>query len=149
MRQNERRTDSRDDSSDDSRDDREPAAKERVGRVVDTGERTLHQELRQAQAQVAREREPRWRVLARGRVLLVVYLIALDMAGLLAFAAHNTSVLPGDLPFTKELQESNSPFIYWPLYIVSALGFSTWLTIWPPTSNVKMPICDASAGDTG
>ena len=125
MRQNERRTDSRDDSSDDSRDDREPAAKERVGRVVDTGERTLHQELRQAQAQVAREREPRWRVLARGRVLLVVYLIALVMAGLLAFAAHNTSVLPGDLPFTKELQESNSPFIYWPLYIVSALGFST------------------------
>src|SRR5690242_19563011 len=104
MRQNERRTDSRTDSRDDSRDvnrdvnhdvnhdvnrdDGEPAAQERVGRVVDAGERTLHQ----AQAQVAREREPRWRVLARGRVVLVVYLIALVMAGLLAFAAHNTSV---------------------------------------------------------
>ena len=98
----------------------EPGTRERVGRVVDAGERGLHR----AQAQVARAREPRWRILARGRVLLVIYVIVLVVVGLLAFAAHNTSVLPGDLPFTRELQESKSPIIAGLFYYVSALGFT-------------------------
>ncbi|HET9981220.1 MAG TPA: phosphatase PAP2 family protein [Ktedonobacterales bacterium] len=98
----------------------EPAAKERIERAVDAGARKV----RLAQAQVAREREPRWRILARGRVLLVVYIIVLIVVGLLAFAAHNTSVLPGDLPFTRELQESKSPIIAGLFYYVSALGFT-------------------------
>jgi membrane-associated phospholipid phosphatase len=95
-------------------------AKEQVERVVGAGQQKLHQ----AQTQVAREREPRWRVLARGRVLLVVYIIVLVIVGLLAFAAHNTSVLPGDLPFTRELQESKSPIVSGLFYFVSSLGFT-------------------------
>lgn len=104
----------------DDLDDKQPAAKEPIERAVDAGARRLHL----AQAQVAREREPRWRILARGRVLLVVYIIVLAVVGLLAFAAHNTSVLPGDLPFTRELQESKSPIIAGVFYYVSALGFT-------------------------
>ena len=73
-----------------------------VKQVVEAGDEKLHQ----AQARVAREREPRWRVLVRGRFLLVIYVIALVTVGLLAFAAHNNALLPGDLPFTRELQES-------------------------------------------
>lgn len=104
----------------DDLDNKRPAAKEPIERAVDAGARRLHL----AQAQVAREREPRWRILARGRVLLVVYIIVLAVVGLLAFAAHNTSVLPGDLPFTRELQESKSPIIAGVFYYVSALGFT-------------------------
>ena len=104
----------------DDLDNQQPAAKERVGRAVDAGARKLHL----AQAQVAREREPRWRIRARVRVLLVAYIIVLAVVGLLAFAAHNTSVLPGDLPFTRELQESKSPIIAGVFYYVSALGFT-------------------------
>ena len=104
----------------DDLDNQQPAAKERVGRAVDAGARKLHL----TQAQVAREREPRWRILARGRVLLVAYIVVLAVVGLLAFAAHNTSVLPGDLPFTRELQESKSPIIAGVFYYVSALGFT-------------------------
>ncbi|HEU5349038.1 MAG TPA: phosphatase PAP2 family protein, partial [Ktedonobacterales bacterium] len=80
--------------------------------------------LRQARAEIAREREPRWRVLVRGRFLLVAYIIMLIATGLLAWAAYSTAILPGDLPFTRELQESNSPIVFGILYFVSALGFA-------------------------
>lgn len=82
------------------------------------------EKLRQAQTEIAHEREPRWQVLVRGRFLLVAYVIALVAVGLLAFAAHSISVLPGDLPFTRELQESKSPVVFWLLYSVSAVGFA-------------------------
>lgn len=95
-------------------------AKQSVRHVADVGEEKLHQ----AQAQVALEREPRWRVLVRGRYLLVVYVIALVAVGLLAFAAHNNALLPGDLPFTRELQESNAPIVFWLFNSVSWLGSS-------------------------
>jgi undecaprenyl-diphosphatase len=91
-----------------------------VKQVVEAGAEKLHQ----TQAQVAREREPRRRVLVRGRFLLVVYVIALVIVGLLAFAAHNNALLPGDLPFTRELQESNSPVVFWLFNSVSWLGSS-------------------------
>lgn len=95
------------------------AAKDHVEHVVQAGQETLHQ----TQAQIAREREPQWRVLVRGRFLLLAYVITLVAVLLLAFAAHTHSVLPGDLPFTKELQESNSPIVFWLFYSVSWVGF--------------------------
>ena len=94
---------------------KQPAAK-----VVAAGE----EKLQQAQTQVVREREPRWRVLVRGRYLLVVYVIALVVVIVLAVSAHSHALLPGDLPFTKELQESNSPVAFWVFYIVSWVGFA-------------------------
>lgn len=96
------------------------AAKVQVKQVIETGEGKLHQ----AQVQVAQEREPRWRVLSRGRVLLLLYVIALAAVTVLAFAAHSYSLLPGDLPFTKEIQESNSPILFAIFYFVSSLGFT-------------------------
>lgn len=96
------------------------AAKEQVKQVVAVGEQKLHQ----AQAQVAQEREPRWRVLLRGRVLLIAYVILLIAVGLLALAAHMNKLLPGDLPFTREIQESKSPILFGIFYFVSSLGFS-------------------------
>ena len=94
--------------------------KEQVKGAIEAG----GEKLRQAQTEIAHEREPRWRVLVRGRFLLVAYVIALIVVGLLAFAAHSISVLPGDLPFTRELQESKSPVVFWVLYSVSAVGFA-------------------------
>jgi membrane-associated phospholipid phosphatase len=100
---------------------REPAdAQQPVKHAVVAGQKKLHR----AQAQVSREREPRRRVLARGRVILLVYAVALFAVTALALAAHANAVLPGDLPFTKELQESNSPVVYAIFYFVSWLGFS-------------------------
>ena len=124
MRRDERQLDDQSEQSEQSEQSAQPgkgpAGQERADGVIDAGERKLHQ----AQARVAREREPRWRVLARGRVLLVIYVILLVVVGLLAFAAHNASVLPGDLPFTRELQESNSPIVSGIFHFVSALGFT-------------------------
>jgi undecaprenyl-diphosphatase len=94
-------------------------ALQRVEQVMDAGAEKLHH----AQAQVAQEREPRWRVLLRGRFLLLAYVVALVIVILLAFAAHANALLPGDLPFTRELQESNSPIVFWSFYSVSAVGF--------------------------
>lgn len=96
------------------------SAKEQVKQVVEAGEEKLHH----AQAQVAREREPRWRVLGRGRFLLVVYVIVLVAVTVLTLAAHTYSILPGDLPFTRELQESKSPIVFGLFYFVSSLGFA-------------------------
>lgn len=96
------------------------AAKEQVKQVVAAGEQKLHQ----AQAEVAQEREPRWRVLLHGRVLLIAYVILLIAVGLLALAAHMNKLLPGDLPFTREIQESKSPILFGIFYFVSSLGFS-------------------------
>lgn len=106
---------------DNDKDDRNGSLAETpVKQVVEAGDEKLHQ----AQARVAHEREPRWRVLVRGRFLLVVYVIALVIVGLLTFAAHNNALLPGDLPFTRELQESNSPVVFWLFNSVSWLGSS-------------------------
>lgn len=94
-------------------------AKQHVEQVMDTGA----EKLQQAQTQVAQEREPRWRVLLRGRNLLVGYLIVLGAVLVLAFAAHANSILPGDLPFTRELQESKSPLVFGLFNFVSWIGF--------------------------
>jgi membrane-associated phospholipid phosphatase len=94
--------------------------KQPMAKVVAAGE----EKLQQAQAQVARAREPRWRVLVRGRYLLVVYVIALVVVVLLALSAHTHALLPGDLPVAREIQEGNSPVAFWVFYIVSWFGFA-------------------------
>lgn len=94
-------------------------ATQHIEQVMDKGAEKLHQ----AQTQVAQQREPRWRVLLRGRNLLVGYLIVLGAALVLAFAAHANAILPGDLPFTRELQESKSPLVFGLFNFVSWIGF--------------------------
>jgi membrane-associated phospholipid phosphatase len=78
------------------------------------------------QRNVQRERVPRRRALRRGRVLLVGYALALAAVVALALAAHmaTTSGLPGDLPFTRELQENHNPVVFGALYFVSYIGFA-------------------------
>jgi membrane-associated phospholipid phosphatase len=82
-----------------------------------------------AEQRVAEQRYPRRRVLKRGRVWLTVYLVALLALLALALAAHAYSVLPGDLPFTRELQETHNPIIANVLTFVSYIGFPTQSTI--------------------
>ncbi len=115
----------RDTSKDEAAGDGQSNAKQQLQQVIDAGAEKLHE----AQAQVAQEREPRWRVLLRGRYLMVAYVLALVALALLAFAAHNTAVLPGDLPFTRELQESQSPVVFWLFYSISAIGFPVFSAI--------------------
>ncbi|HEX5158269.1 MAG TPA: hypothetical protein VFW17_13720, partial [Ktedonobacterales bacterium] len=83
-------------------------AKQHVERALDTGAGALHH----VQADVAQEREPRWRVVLRGRYMLAAYVLALLALAGLAVAAHAHAVLPGDLPLTRELQESQSPIVF-------------------------------------
>jgi membrane-associated phospholipid phosphatase len=87
--------------------------------------------LDEIQDRVAAEEYPRWRALRRGRVWLTVYVVALIAFTALALAAHAMSVLPGDLPLTRELQENRNPFIFWLLYGVSWLGFSVQSVVIP------------------
>jgi membrane-associated phospholipid phosphatase len=87
--------------------------------------------LDEIQDRVAAEEYPRWRVLWRGRVWLSVYVVAVLAVTALALAAHAMSVLPGDLPVTRELQENRNPFIFWLLYGVSWLGFSVQSVVIP------------------
>ncbi len=112
-------------SDDETASEGQSSAEQKVQQVADAGAEKLHA----AQAQVAQEREPRWRVLLRGRYLLVAYLLALVALALLALAAHTNTVLPGDLPFTRELQESQSPVIYWLFYSISAIGFPVFSAV--------------------
>ena len=94
-------------------------AKQRVERALDTGSEALHH----VRADVAQEREPRWRVVLRGRYILAAYILALLALAGLAVAAHAHAVLPGDLPLTRELQESQSPIVFWFFSSISAIGF--------------------------
>ncbi|MGZ3663717.1 MAG: phosphatase PAP2 family protein [Ktedonobacterales bacterium] len=83
------------------------------------------------QARVAADEYPRWRVLRRGHVWLSVYVVALIAVTALALAAHAMSVLPGDLPLTRELQEHRNPLIFWLLYSASWIGFSVQSVVIP------------------
>ncbi len=95
--------------------------KQHVEHVAHASEEDLHQ----AQARVAHEREPRWRVLRRGRVVLSAYAVVILIVVLLALAAHLMSVLPGDLPFTRELQETTFPGVAGLMAFISYLGTPT------------------------
>lgn len=83
----------------------------------------LPDQIEDIQDRVTAEEYPRWHVLRRGRVWFSVYVVAVFAVTALALAAHSMSVLPGDLPLTRELQESRNPFVFWLLYGVSWLGF--------------------------
>ncbi len=57
------------------------------------------------------------------RFALVGYIVMLLAALMLAFAAHTFSILPGDLLFTRELQETSNPIIAAVLAAISAIGY--------------------------
>ena len=82
-----------------------------------------HETADQAAAQLRRAREPRWRALAKGRVYLAAYVSTLAAVIALGFAAHAVSILPGDIHFTRELQELRIPLVYGLLYAVSFIGY--------------------------
>lgn len=91
----------------------------------------LPDQIEDIQEHVAAEEYPRWRVLRRGRVWFSVYVVAVLAVTALALAAHSMSVLPGDLPLTRELQENRQPIVFWLLYGVSWLGFSVQSVVIP------------------
>ena len=74
-------------------------------------------------AQLRQAREPRRRVLAKERVYFAAYVGTLAAVIALGFAAHAVSILPGDLPFSRELQEQRNPAISDVLYAVSYIGY--------------------------
>lgn len=81
-----------------------------------------------AAERVERERLPRRRILGRGHVLLL-YLVGLALIIALSIAAHSVRLLPGDLPFTRELQETRNPALYGLLYAVSYIGYPVQATV--------------------
>jgi membrane-associated phospholipid phosphatase len=82
-----------------------------------------HDGVQHAIHEVARERRPRGLVLRYGRSWLVGYALVVAVVVALAFAAHAVSVLPGDLPFARELQENRSPLVFVSMYAVSYIGY--------------------------
>lgn len=79
--------------------------------------------------EIQREEYPLARALRRGWVVLAIYLVVLVALLALALAAHSYSVLPGDLPFTRELQEDRNPLVYFVLYFVSYIGYPLQSTV--------------------
>ena len=86
-------------------------------------------QVEQAAERVERERYPRRRITRRATALFIGYVIALAAVIGLALAAHAFSVLPGDLGFTRELQETRNPVVYDLMYGVSLFGFYPWTVI--------------------
>src|SRR5579883_2574980 len=72
--------------------------------------------------QVEHEQRPRWRVIRRGRLWIGVCIAAVIALSVLAVAAHTSSLLPGDLPFTREFQENRAPLLMDLMYAVSFIG---------------------------
>jgi len=98
---------------------RRPAASSPIGRAVAGGQEVA----RHTVEGVVRERLPRPLVVRYARHWLIGYAVVLAAVVALALAARAFSVLPGDLPFTRELQENRSPLVFWPMYLISYLGF--------------------------
>lgn len=70
------------------------------------------------------ESRPHQHLSRHGIILLLISLATLCVLGVLTVAAHNSSVLPGDLRFARELQEQRGPFFFDLFYAVSYIGYS-------------------------
>ncbi|HEX6798376.1 MAG TPA: phosphatase PAP2 family protein [Ktedonobacterales bacterium] len=75
------------------------------------------------------ERLPRGRVLTRGLALATIYALSLVALILLAVAAHAHTLLPFDLPFSRELQEHPTPTVSAFLAFISAPGYFPYAEI--------------------
>jgi undecaprenyl-diphosphatase len=110
---------------------RSPAESFRGGPPEPHGHQANHHQLTERAHEIAdhlaseiqREEYPLPGALRRGWVVLTLYLVVLVALLALALAAHSYSVLPGDLPFTRELQEDRNPLVYFVLYFVSYIGY--------------------------
>jgi membrane-associated phospholipid phosphatase len=87
-----------------------------------SGGEQIREAVRDVRERAAEERQPRWRALREGRTVLVAYSIVVLIVAVLALAAHSMSVLPGDLPFTRELQETTFPGFAGLMQFISFLG---------------------------
>jgi undecaprenyl-diphosphatase len=79
--------------------------------------------LRHAVSEVTHERRARGLVVRYGRAWLTGYALVVAVVVVLAFAAHAFSILPGDLPIARELQENRNPIVFWAMYAVSFIGY--------------------------
>jgi undecaprenyl-diphosphatase len=82
----------------------------------------VHDAVHDVREQAAEERQPRWQALRRGHTVLVAYSVVILITAALALAAHSVAVLPGDLPFTRELQESTLPGLAGLMQFITFLG---------------------------
>ncbi len=73
---------------------------------------------------VAREQYPHEQVKRRAWGWAVAWVVILLLVAGLAYAAHTTRVLPGDLAVTRALQSVNSPVVFDVLYAVSYIGYT-------------------------
>lgn len=90
---------------------------------------TAARDVNRAARLVERERLPRGRALTRGIVLAVIYALGLVALILLAVAAHAHTLLPFDLPFTREVQEHPTTIVSGILTFVSAIGYFPYAEI--------------------
>lgn len=91
--------------------------------LIEQGEEALGHAAKAAASEVAHERYPHRRIQRRGWAVFAIYCITLAVVVALSFAAHAISVLPGDLPFTRELQETTTPGVAGLMTAVSYIGY--------------------------
>lgn len=90
--------------------------------IIHAGDMTLER----AGDRVQRERLPLWRSLRRGRAVAIIYGMLLIAVFMLALAAHTFTLLPGDLPLAREIQEHPSPLLLGFFEFISWFGFMPW-----------------------
>jgi membrane-associated phospholipid phosphatase len=87
----------------------------------------------EAKQEVAAARQPWYRTIRWGFILLSIYAVQLSLFGLLAFWVHIHPVLPIDIAITREFQENQAPWLRITMIAVSYLGYNiplfTLLTI--------------------
>jgi membrane-associated phospholipid phosphatase len=94
-----------------------------------SGGEQVRDAVRNVQEHAAEERQPRWRALRRGRTVLGAYSVVVLIVAALALAARSMSVLPLDLPFTRELQETTFPGFAGLMQFVTFMGNPSQATI--------------------
>ncbi len=90
--------------------------------VEEKVEENVQSAVQQAQQEVARSREPWYRVFRRAQVLIAIYLILFALFGLLAWYVHVHPILSVDVAITREFQEDQDPWLNATMLAVSYLG---------------------------
>jgi membrane-associated phospholipid phosphatase len=78
----------------------------------------------EARREVAAARQPWYRTIRWGFILLGIYAVQLTLFGLLAFWVHIHPVLPIDIAITREFQENQAPWLSETMIAVSYLGYN-------------------------
>lgn len=90
---------------------------------LDEARREVGDAARTLQRDIAREAYSRRGAARRGRIVLLLYAIAIACFVALALAAHAFRVLPGDVAITRDLQQFTNPAVFSLMAAISWIGY--------------------------